>query len=319
MQTENTILHAKVFQTTGSWYQVFVAAENRILQCRLKGKLKLKETDTTNPIAVGDDVILEKSDDGNDYNITEILERRNYIIRQSPRQKHQRHIIAANIDHFFIIATISQPRTSIGFIDRCIAAAECFHIPVTIIINKKDLLREKDKIKLKEWQSIYKQIPYDLLVLSAFDDEDVRLLKSLTQNKTVLIAGHSGVGKTSLLNALNNKLNLKTGTISNKWEKGKHTTTFATLYQIDENTNIIDTPGIKEFSILHVEPEEVSGYFVDINQIAKECKYNNCMHINEPECNVLLALENGKLAPSRYENYVNIIDNIKETNYWERK
>lgn len=309
----------RVIQTTGSWYQVFLTKDSKTISCRLKGKLKIKELDTTNPIAVGDFVELEISEDKNDYVITSILDRKNYIIRQSPRQKHQRHIIASNIDQFFIIATISQPRTSIGFIDRCIAAAECFHIPIHIIINKKDILREKDKQILDEWMLIYKQIQYPISLISSFDDEDIQTLKNLLKNKTTLVAGHSGVGKTSLLNAISTNLNLRTGTISNKWEKGKHTTTFATLYQLDENTSIIDTPGIKEFSILHVEPEEVSGYFVEINQLAKGCKYHNCIHINEPECNVLLALENGKLAPSRYENYINIIDNIKAINYWERK
>jgi ribosome biogenesis GTPase len=319
MQEIQTIMRGRVIQTTGSWYQVYLAEQNRTIACRLKGKLKIKDIDTTNPIAVGDYVLVENSDDKNDFVITEIEERRNYIIRQSPRQKHQRHIIASNIDQFFIIATISQPRTSIGFLDRCIAAAECYHIPVTIIINKKDILRDKDLQKLEDWKMIYKHISYPIHVISSFNDEDLLNIKNLLRNKTTLVAGHSGVGKTSLLNAINPNLKLKTGTISTKWEKGKHTTTFATLYQIETDTYIIDTPGIKEFSILHVEPEEVSGYFIDINHFAKDCKYNNCMHINEPDCKVVEALEQGKLAPSRYENYLNIIQNIEETNYWERK
>lgn len=319
MQEIEQTIRGRVIQTTGSWYQVFWIEQKKIIACRLKGKLKIKDIDTTNPIAVGDYVFIEISEDKNDYVISSIEDRNNYIIRQSPRQKHQRHIIASNVDQFFIIATISQPRTSIGFVDRCIAAAECFHIPITIIINKKDLLREKDKQKLEEWKLIYSQIPYPILLISSFDEEDVKQLRNLINNKTTLIAGHSGVGKTSLLNAIHPTLNLKTGTISTKWEKGKHTTTFATLYQLENETYIIDTPGIKEFSILHVEPEEVSGYFVDINQLAKGCKYNNCMHINEPDCKVVEALEQGKLAPSRYENYLNVIQNIEEVNYWERK
>lgn len=312
-------IRGRVIQTTGSWYQVYWIEQDRTISCRLKGKLKLKDIDTTNPIAVGDYVWIENSEDSNDYVITTIEDRSNYIIRQSPRNKHQRHIIASNIDQFFIIATISQPRTSIGFIDRCIAAAACFHIPVCIIINKKDLLREKDKQKLEEWKLIYNQINYKIEVISSFYDEDIVNIRNLIKDKTTLIAGHSGVGKTSLLNAISSGLNLKTGTISTKWEKGKHTTTFATLYQTQENTYIIDTPGIKEFSILHVEPEEVSGYFIEINELAKSCKYNNCMHTNEPDCNVLEALEHGKLAPSRYESYLNIVQNIQDINYWERK
>lgn len=308
----------KVMQTTGSWYVVLLDSEKSV-QCRLRGKIKLQDLDTTNPIAVGDYVIVEQLEESNEFIITEILLRRNYIIRQSPRKEHQRHIIASNIDQFFIVATISQPRTSLGFVDRCIAAAECYHIPVHIIINKKDLLRKKDLTKLEEWQLMYKAIGYPVHVISANDKEDIATLKTLLKDKVTLIAGHSGVGKSTLLNAVNTSLKLKTGKISGKWEKGMHTTTFATLYQIFENTFVIDTPGIKEFSLLHVEPEEVSGYFIDINAFAKSCKYNNCMHINEPECAVLNALENGKLAPARYENYLNIVDNIKSTNYWERK
>ena len=188
-----------------------------------------------------------------------------------------------------------------------------------IIINKKDLLRKKDIEKLKEWQQIYHSIAYPIHVISANDKADIEMLKNILKDKTTLISGHSGVGKSTILNAVNGDLRLKTGKISSKWEKGMHTTTFATLYSIFENTFVIDTPGIKEFSILHVEPEEVSGYFVDIKEHAKSCKFNNCMHINEPDCAVLSALDDGRLAPTRYENYLNIVENIKEINYWERK
>ena len=308
----------KVTQTTGSWYAVLLENGNTV-QCRLRGKLKLQDLDTTNPVAVGDFVLLENTLEDGEFVITDILERQNYIIRQSPRKEHQRHIIASNIDQFFIVATISQPRTSLGFVDRCIAAAECYHIPVHIIINKKDLLRKKDIEKLKEWQQIYHSIAYPIHVISANDKADIEMLKNILKDKTTLISGHSGVGKSTILNAVNGDLRLKTGKISSKWKKGMHTTTFATLYSIFENTFVIDTPGIKEFSILHVEPEEVSGYFVDIKEHAKSCKFNNCMHINEPDCAVLSALDDGRLAPTRYENYLNIVENIKEINYWERK
>jgi ribosome biogenesis GTPase len=308
----------KVTQTTGSWYAVLLDSGKQI-QCRLRGKIKLQELDTTNPVAVGDWVMVEKTPEEEVYVIAEILKRNNYIIRQSPRKQHQRHIIASNIDQFFIIAAISQPRTSLGFIDRCIAAAECYHIPLQIIINKKDLLRKKDWEKLEEWLAIYRHIGYPIQVISANDAADIARIKLLLQDKTTLVSGHSGVGKTTLLNAVNPALNLKTGKISDKWEKGMHVTTFATLYRVADNSFVIDTPGIKEFAILHLEPEEVSGYFIDINRFAKSCKYNNCMHLNEPECAVLHALENGKLAPSRYESYLNIVENIKAINYWERK
>lgn len=316
--TEQRQQKGRVIQTTGSWYDVLLENGQQI-QCRLRGKFKLQELDTTNPIAVGDFVLVEKTIDDGDLVIVEILERQNYIVRQSPRQKHQRHIIASNIDQFFILATISQPRTSLGFIDRCIAAAECYHIPVHIIINKKDLLRKKDLEKLEAWLSIYENVPYPIHVISATNKTDIAKIEALLKDKTTLIAGHSGVGKTTLMNAVNPKLQLKTGKLSHKWEKGTHTTTFAALYQIQENTFVIDTPGIKEFAILHIEPEEVSGYFKDISKFSKSCKYNNCMHINEPECAVLSALDSLKIAPSRYENYINIVNDIQSINYWERK
>lgn len=286
---------------------------------RLKGKFKLDELDTTNPIAVGDRVVLEAAENSGEWLITEILPRTNYIVRQSPRHKHQRHIIAANIDQAFVIATISQPRTSLGFIDRFIAAAECYHIPVSIIVNKTDLLREKDKDKLAEWMSIYNPIGYELLPVSALNPADVEQVRQRILNKTTLISGHSGVGKSTLLNQVNPDLKLKTGAISSKWEKGMHTTTFATMHEVLPDSYIIDTPGIKEFALLHVEPEELSGYFVEMRALAEQCQYNNCRHVNEPNCAVLAAVEAGDIAISRYESYLGILDNIESVNYWERK
>lgn len=306
----------RIIQTTGSWYQVLT--DDKIISARLKGKFKLQELDTTNPIAVGDYVILEKTENG-EFIINEILPRNNYIIRQSPRNKHQRHIIASNIDLALLIVTISQPRTSLGFIDRFIAAAESFHIPVKIVINKIDLLKEKEKQQLEYMQIVYNHLGYEVICSSTVTNEGIDKIKSALQNKTTLVAGHSGVGKSTLLNAINKDLNLKTGKISEKWGKGMHTTTFATMFRIMENSFIIDTPGIKEFMILQVEPEEVSGYFKDIKQYAEGCQFNNCLHQNEPNCAVKEAVEQTKIAATRYENYLNIIQNIKDINYWERK
>ena len=306
----------RILQTTGSWYQVLL--DGKMVMARLKGKFKLEELDTTNPIAVGDYVTLEKTEH-NEFIINEIHPRQNYIIRQSPRNKHQRHIIASNIDLALLVVTIAQPRTSLGFIDRFIAAAESFHIPVKIVINKIDLIREKDEELLEYMQIIYNHLGYEVICSSTITGVGIDTIKSLLQDKTSLVVGHSGVGKSTLLNAINNKLELKTGKISEKWGKGMHTTTFATMIQIMENSFIIDTPGIKEFMLLQVEPEEVSGYFIDIKKFAVDCQFNNCLHQNEPNCAVKDAVENTKIAATRYENYLNIIQNIKEINYWERK
>jgi ribosome biogenesis GTPase len=293
--------------------------DEKIITARLKGKFKLEELDTTNPIAVGDEVVLEKTET-NEFIIIEIKNRKNYIIRQSPRNKHQRHIIASNIDLALLIVTISQPRTSLGFVDRFIAAAESFHIPVKIVINKIDLLQKsKDKELLEYMQLVYQKIGYEVICSSTVTQEGIAQIQNVLNNKTTLVAGHSGVGKSTLLNSINPNLNLKTGAISKKWDKGMHTTTFATMFQLMENTFIIDTPGIKEFMMLHVEPEEVSGYFIDIKNYSEDCQFNNCMHLNEPNCAVKEAVEQHKIAATRYENYLNIVENIKDINYWERK
>jgi len=309
-------LKGRIIQTTGSWYQVLV--DEKIIAARLKGKFKLDHFDTTNPIAVGDFVSLETTEH-HEFVIHKIHERTNYIIRQSPRNKHQRHIIASNIDLALLIVTISQPRTSLGFIDRFIAAAESFHIPVKLVINKIDLLKEKEKQQLEYMQIVYSRLGYDVICSSTITSEGIDTIKNTLENKTTLVAGHSGVGKSTLLNAINNELNLKTGAISEKWGKGKHTTTFATMIKILDNSFIIDTPGIKEFMMLHIEPEEVSGYFKEINEYSKNCQFNNCLHQNEPKCAVKAAVEETKIAATRYENYLNIIENIKDINYWERK
>lgn len=313
----NTILKGRIIQTTGSWYQVL--SDDKIITARLKGKFKLDELDTTNPIAVGDEVTFEETE-RHEFIIGEIHPRTNYIIRQSPRNKHQRHIIAANIDQAMLVVTIAHPRTSLGFIDRFIAAAESFHIPVKIVLNKTDLLKKEKETEQQEYlRVVYNHLGYEVLETSSETKEGIDKVRYCLQNKTTLVAGHSGVGKSTLLNAINPELNLKTGKISEKWGKGMHTTTFATMYKIMENSFIIDTPGIKEFMMLQVEPEEVSGYFIDIKKYAEGCQFNNCLHQNEPNCAVKSAVEEAKIAPTRYENYLNILQDLQDINYWERK
>jgi ribosome biogenesis GTPase len=307
----------KILQTTGLWYQVLT--DERTVTARLKGKMKLGNLDTTNPVAVGDRVMLEKTE-RDEFVITEILPRKNYIIRQSPRNKHQRHIIASNIDLALLIVTIAQPRTSLGFIDRFIAAAESFHVPVKLVVNKSDLIdAEKEKQLLEYMEIVYNRLDYEVIPVSAIRHEGIPRVKECIDQKTTLIAGHSGVGKSTIVNAINPDLNLKTGPISEKWGKGMHTTTFATMLEITDGTFIIDTPGIKEFLPLQVEPEEVAGYFKDIRAFAKSCQFHNCLHVNEPNCAVKQAVEELKIASTRYENYLNVLQNIRDINYWERK
>lgn len=310
-------MKARVLQSTGSWYQV--KTENgAVLKCRLPGRFKLEAQKATNPIAVGDDVIIEHDTQSGDYVIEEISDRKNYIIRQSPRQKHLKHIIASNIDQALIIVTISQPRTSLGFIDRFLVVAESYHIPVTIVINKIDTTSKKDEKTLAQILDTYPPIGYPVVKASAKTGEGVDEIRNLLKDKTTLIVGHSGVGKSTTVNSINPELQLKTARISSKWQKGMHTTTFATMYEIMDNSYIIDTPGIKELFVIEIEPEELSGYFPEMRKISNNCQYNNCLHENEPNCAVKDALLDEKIADSRFESYLGILDNIRSVDYWER-
>ena len=310
-------MKAKVLQSTGSWYQI-KTEEGNTVNCRLPGRFKKKEQKSTNPIAVGDYVLVQKDADTEDYVIHEILERKNYIARQSPRQKHLKHIIAANIDLSLLIVSISHPRTSMGFIDRFLAIAESYHIPVTIVVNKIDILSEKDQIVLEEIFDIYPKIGYPVVTASAINGTGLEDIKNLLDQKTTLVVGHSGVGKSTLINAIHSDLSIKTAPISRKWSKGMHTTTFATIYEVFEDSYIIDTPGIKELFVIEIEPEELSGYFPEMNAVSHNCQYNNCLHENEPKCGVKDALNNNEISISRYVSYRHILDNIRSIDYWER-
>lgn len=310
-------MKAKILQSTGSWYQAKTDDQKNI-KCRLLGKFKQEEQKSTNPIAVGDEVILSYDSQSGDYVIEEILPRRNYIIRQSPRQKHLKHIIAANIDQAILIVTISQPRTSLGFIDRFLVIAEMYHIPVTIVINKMDAFTAKDEKTLEKILNTYPSIGYPIILSSAKQLQGIDEIKNLLTNKTTLVVGHSGVGKSTTINAINPHLNLKTANISNKWQKGMHTTTFATMFEIFENSFIIDTPGIKELFVIEIEPEELSGYFPEMRKISNNCQYNNCLHENEPNCAVKDALLDEQISDTRFESYISILDNIRTIDYWER-
>ncbi|HRG54100.1 MAG TPA: ribosome small subunit-dependent GTPase A [Bacteroidia bacterium] len=301
-------MNGVVIKSTGSWYTV-LNEDNQVLECRIKGVFRTKDIKSTNPIAVGDRVSFEMEGDGKGV-IHAIAERKNYIIRKSINLSKQSHILAANIDQALLVVTLAMPRTSYGFIDRFLVTAEAYHIPVTIVFNKTDLF-EKEAVLMKElddFMAVYKTIGYTCYKASAFQKSDIELLRNLTKDKITLIAGHSGVGKSTLVNAMDDQLALKVGEISDAHSKGKHTTTFAEMHQLTYGGFIIDTPGIKELGLVDMEKEELTDYFPEMRALKSDCKFNNCLHVNEPKCAIIKAVEDGKIAPSRYHTYLGIMN-----------
>lgn len=296
-----------VYRSTGSWYEV--KAENgEVYKCRTRGKLRLKGVKTTNPIAVGDYVIFEKEGDDSQGVISEICDRTNYIIRKSIKNKNHGHIIASNIDQSLLVATIVYPKTSLGFIDRFLVSAEAFRIPQIIIFNKMDLLNEEDKVKLEEFISIYSAIGVKCITASATNNEGIDNIKEILKGKKTLISGHSGVGKSTLVNCIAPDLELKTSEISDFAEKGVHTTTFAEMFELDSDSYIIDTPGIKELGLIDIEEEELSDYFPEMRELIGECKFHNCKHTHEPGCAIKDAVGEGSIAESRYRSYLSMLE-----------
>lgn len=292
-----------VLKSTGSNYKVKV--EPNIIDAKLSGKLRLDLSKHTNPVAVGDIVLVDE-----DGMIQKVEERKNYLIRKSTNLSKQTHIIAANIDQILILASLKQPRTSNGFIDRIICTAEAYSITPVIIFNKKDLL-DSDELELVEaYKTIYNKIGYDCYIISSLEKTDLNIIKSVIKNKITLFTGHSGVGKSTMMNALDNNLTITTGEISNKHEKGKHTTTFAEMYELDFGGYIIDTPGIKEFGMVDMDKYEVTDYFREFFQLKSQCKFNNCLHVNEPGCAIIEAVKNDDIAEFRYTNYINILESL---------
>lgn len=312
-------MKGRVYKSTGSWYTVHTENGQQI-DCRIKGKFRLDELKTTNPIAVGDWVNIEMETDTDVETgiITDILERHNYIIRQSPRKRWQRQIIAANIDQAILLITFSKPRTSLGFIGRFLVTAEMYHIPSILVFNKQDIYRKKDLKKYEEVSVIYEKLGYPCLLISGQTGYQVDQLKELMKDKTSLVSGHSGVGKSTLINHICPDLDLATKQVSKYSDKGVHTTTHATMYDLDFGGRIIDTPGIKEFGLVYLEPEEVGHYFREIKPLVPECQFNNCLHKTEPGCAVKAAVENDDIEWERYRNYLSILDEIEQVNYWER-
>ena len=308
-----------IIKSTGTWYQVYLQDKDMEISARLKGIFRTEGNRDTNPIAVGDLVSIET--ELGDYVISEIDERKNYVIRQSPKRKALRHIIASNIDLAIVVAAIKRPRTSTGFIDRFLVSTEAYRIPSLIIVNKVDDLSEKEQTVLHDWKVTYSEIDYKVISTSTITGEGIDELRTTIQNKRCLFSGHSGVGKSSILNQLDPSLELKIGAISKVHEKGMHTTTFSELFRLEKyNAEIIDTPGIKEFGVLHMEDYEVKDFFREFIPHLNQCKFHNCLHINEPNCKVLEAMHTGHISPWRYRNYLGIIEDIREqAKSWELK
>ncbi len=284
-----------VTKSTGSWHTVL--AEGKIYECRIRGKIRLEEIKETNPVAVGDHVKIEIEEGS--HAITEILPRRNHILRQSVKKTGHSNILAANIDQAVVIATVEQPRTSLGFIDRFLVSAEAFRIPQVLVFNKIDLLDSDDLTRVHELRRTYEGVGTQVLLLSALKNEGVEKFKEILFAKISLVAGHSGVGKSTLLNQVSPAIKQATGEISSFNEKGTHTTTFAEMFALDEKTFVIDTPGIKEWGLVDMTPQEISDYFPEMRDLRLQCKFGSkCLHLHEPGCVILSAVERGEIAMS---------------------
>jgi len=306
-------LEGIVIKSTGSWYSVRLDDGDQI-EARMKGKFRLKGIRTTNPIAVGDKVTLKKEEDGTAV-IYEIGKRKNYIIRKSINLSKKTHILAANIDQAILIVTISQPKTYTAFIDRFLVTAEAYHIPTVIIFNKIDIYSDEEKKELSSMKKSYEKIGYQCLEVSATEKTNLEKVIEMMKNKVSMISGHSGVGKTTLLNIIEPGLNLKTSEISETHKVGKHTTTFAEMFELSFGGYIIDTPGIKAFGLIEFKKEELSHYFLEMRERLDNCYFNNCLHINEPRCAIKEALEKGEIPEFRYLNYVGMYNDDEDENY----
>jgi ribosome biogenesis GTPase / thiamine phosphate phosphatase len=300
-----------VVRSTGSWYSVKLN-DATVVQCRLRGKFRMDGMKTTNPVAVGDIVHFEYSESDRTGWIIKIEDRKNCIIRKSTRLSKQKHIIAANIDLSVLIATVAFPRTSTGFIDRFLVSAEAYNVHSAIVFNKMDLCTGALSEVVQYYTSMYEDAGYTVLQVSATEGTNMDQLRQLLHRKTTLLSGHSGVGKSHIINALEPGLQLKTGEISDYHMKGKHTTTFAEMHELNFGATIIDTPGIKEFGLVDFEPWELGHWFPEFKSLIPHCRFSNCTHVHEPECAVRHAAELEKIHPARYESYLSILTNVED-------
>jgi ribosome biogenesis GTPase len=302
-----------IYKSTGSWYSL--KDENgKFWAARIKGKLKIDEDiSSTNPIAVGDHVIYDiENEETSIAIIKNIKPRENYIVRVSPHNRNQKHIIASNLDLALVITSIAEPRTSTGFIDRFLITAEAYHIPAIVVVNKTDILTEKHQAILQRWQEIYGLAGYELCLVAATDVQTLSGLAHMLKNKTTLFSGHSGVGKSTLINKLIPGMDLRTHEVSDWSGKGQHTTTFAEMFDLPGGGRIIDTPGVKEFGVIDFEREELSQYFPEMRKALVHCRFNNCLHVNEPGCAVKQGVLDGTIAEERYLSYNAILDSIEK-------
>ena len=309
-----TLKKGTVIKSTGSWYKV-VDTEGHGWDCRIRGKLRIAGIKSTNPIAVGDEIEFELEGEVSDDDSTEvtgvikkILPRKNYIIRKSINLSKRSHILAANIDHVYLLVTLVSPQTQTGFIDRFLVTAEAYHIPVTLLFNKIDLYNSEELDQMEMLKEIYENAGYRCMTISAKREASVAFLKEEIKGKKVMFGGHSGVGKSTLVNTLDENLDLKTGQISKSHSSGLHTTTFAEMFELQSGGYIIDTPGIRAFGLIDFDKRELSHYFPEMRELLPECKFNNCQHINEPHCAVKLAFVEDRISESRYLNYVKMME-----------
>ncbi|MBZ5858507.1 ribosome small subunit-dependent GTPase A [Flavihumibacter profundi] len=308
-------IKARVYKSTGSWY-ILKDSAGRQYNGRIKGVLKIDDITSTNPIAVGDWVEVEMENEGEStVTITQIYDRKNYIARVSPHRKVQHHIIASNLDQALLFVTLREPRTSLGFIDRFLITAEAYHIPAIIVFNKADLYREKELEKYAEWEEMFTQIGYTVALVSVKNGQGIDDLKKILKDKTTLISGHSGVGKSTFINAVFPEMALRTQEVSGWSGKGLHTTTFAEMFDLPGGGSIIDTPGIRELGLVGISKQELSHYYPEMRKLLSDCQFNNCLHMNEPGCAVKEAVNEGKIHIDRYVSYCTILDSIDERKF----
>jgi ribosome biogenesis GTPase len=296
-----------VVKSTGSWYLV-MADDKKLCNCRLKGQFRIHGIRTTNPVAVGDHVDFKMEGSNGNGVITAIEPRTNYIVRRSINLSKSAHIIASNIDRLYIVASIMLPRTSTGFIDRLLVTAEAYHIPAAIIFNKIDIYTAEAIDRSNKLSKLYTSLGYPTFSVSALEGIGIDELRNVLAGKVNLFSGHSGVGKSALINALDPLLTIKTGEISSYHSKGMHTTTFAEMHPLSFGGYMIDTPGIKEFGLVHFESQEIGERFPEFRALLHNCRYNNCTHVHEPGCAVKLAMDNGAINPERYHNYLGLLN-----------
>ncbi|MGI9138626.1 MAG: ribosome small subunit-dependent GTPase A [Sediminibacterium sp.] len=308
-------MKARIYKSTGSWYTV-KSEEGKFFQARIKGVIKLDAISSTNPIAVGDWVKYEMEDVAqNSVMITDIIDRDNYVARQSPHNKRQQHIIASNLDQSILLATLKSPKTSQGFIDRFLVSCEAFHIPAMIVFNKSDIYGPEEMALFDLFKTMYESVGYKVFLISVEKNQGLNPIKELLQGKTTLVSGHSGVGKSSFINFLFPDLDLTTQEVSDWSGKGMHTTTFAQMYDLNDSSSVIDTPGMRELGLVNLEKEELAQYFPEMREKMNGCQFNNCQHINEPGCAVKAAVEEGIISEARFFSYVDLWHGIAPKKY----